>query len=50
MSSIRYQLTAARFPIHRDLTGFDSGLRCVDPRLVDELGYTQAVLAGSEIL
>ena len=37
MRSIRYQMTAARFPIHRDLAGFDFGQSCVDRRLIDEL-------------
>ncbi len=37
MRSIRYQMTAARFPIHRDLAGFDFGQSCVDRHLIDEL-------------
>ena len=37
MRSIRYQMTAARFPTHRDLAGFDFGQSCVDRRLIDEL-------------
>ena len=37
MRSIRYQMTAARFPIHRDLAGFDFDHSCVDRRLINEL-------------
>ncbi len=43
MRSIRYQMTAARFPIHRDLASFDFGPSCVDRRLIGELadlGFT----------
>ena len=37
MRSIRYQMTAARFPTHRDLAGFDFDQSCVDRRLINEL-------------
>lgn len=35
--SIRYQLGAARFPIHCDLAGFDFGQSKVDEKLIEQL-------------
>ncbi len=35
--SISYQMKAARFPIHRDLAGFDFEQSCVDRRQINEL-------------
>ena len=35
--SIRYQLSAARFPVHRDLAGFDFGQSKVDEKLIKQL-------------
>lgn len=35
--SIRYQLHAARFPVHRDLAGFDFEASSVDPSLIRQL-------------
>jgi len=43
--SIRYQLRSARFPVHRDLAGFDFGASAVDRRLVgqlSDLGFTDS--------
>jgi DNA replication protein len=43
MRSIAYQMKAARFPIHRDLAGFDFEQSVVDRRLIGELsdlGFT----------
>jgi DNA replication protein DnaC len=37
MRSIHYQLKAARFPVHRDLAGFDFAQSKVDERLITEL-------------
>jgi len=37
MRSIRYQMSAARFPVHRDLAGFDFEQSCVERRLISEL-------------
>lgn len=37
MRSLRYQMTAARFPVHRDLAGFDFELSPVDRKLVLQL-------------
>lgn len=35
--SIRYQMSAARFPVHRDLAGFDFGSSKVDEKLIRQL-------------
>ena len=35
--SIRYQMAAARFPVHRDLAGFDFGKSKVDEKLISQL-------------
>jgi len=37
MRSIRYQMSSARFPIHRDLAGFNFEQSCVDRKLISEL-------------
>jgi DNA replication protein DnaC len=37
MRSIRYQMGSARFPIHRDLAGFNFEQSCVDRKLITEL-------------
>ena len=37
MRSVRYQLTAARLPVHRDLAGFDFDASSVDRKLVEQL-------------
>jgi DNA replication protein DnaC len=45
MRSVRYQMHAARFPVHRDLAGFDFGQSKVDRGLVVELAdlaFTEA--------
>ena len=34
MRSVRYQMTTAKFPVHRDLAGFDFGISPVDRKLV----------------
>ncbi len=42
--SIRYQMHAAKFPVHRDLAGFDFESSVVDKSLIDELatlGFTE---------
>ena len=44
MRSIRYQLQSARFPVHRDLAGFDFEQSKVDQSLIKELagmGFTE---------
>lgn len=35
--SIRYQINAAKFPVHRNLAGFDFSQSKVDERLIDQL-------------
>lgn len=45
MRSIRYQLQSAKFPVHRDLAGFDFDASKVDPGLITELSslaFTEA--------
>jgi len=45
MRSVSYQLKSARFPMHRDLAGFDFAQSRVDERLVTELAdlaFTEA--------
>src|SRR5512145_1813712 len=37
MRSIRYQLNAARFPVHRDLAGFDFTQSRIDRKLITDL-------------
>lgn len=37
MRSVRHQLTSAKFPVHRDLAGFDFASSKVDERLVRQL-------------
>lgn len=37
MRSIRYQMHAAKFPVHRDLAGFDFAHSCVERKLITEL-------------
>jgi DNA replication protein DnaC len=37
MRSIRYQMHAAKFPVHRDLAGFDFAQSCVQRPLIREL-------------
>ena len=37
MRSVRHQMTAAKFPVHRDLAGFDFGISPVDRKLVMQL-------------
>jgi DNA replication protein DnaC len=37
MRSVRHQMHAARFPVHRDLAGFDFAISPVDRKLVMQL-------------
>jgi len=37
MRSVRHQMTAAKFPVHRDLAGFDFSISPVDRKLVMQL-------------
>jgi DNA replication protein DnaC len=40
LRSVRYQMHAARFPVHRDLAGFDFGHSKVDPRQITTFATT----------
>lgn len=53
MRSVRHQMTAAKFPVHRDLAGFDFEVSPVDRKLIHQLAegeFTEvahnAVLVG----
>lgn len=37
MRSVQYQMTSARFPVHRDLAGFDFEASVVDKKLIHQL-------------
>lgn len=43
MRSVRYQLSSAKFPVHRDLAGFDFAQSKVDKSLIDELATALGV-------
>ena len=53
MRSVQYQMNSARFPVHRDLAGFDFEASVVDKKLVHQLATLEftttahnAVLVG----
>jgi len=48
--SIRYQLQSARFPIHRDLAGFDFEAAKVDGTLIGQLAGTQFTDAAHNVV
>ncbi|AYH44387.1 IS21-like element helper ATPase IstB [Azoarcus sp. DN11] len=48
--SIRYQMGAARFPMHRDLAGFDFGKSKVDARLIHELATAAFTDAAANVV
>jgi DNA replication protein DnaC len=48
--SIRYQLQTARFPVHRDLAGFDFEAAKVDRSLIDQLAGTQFTDAAHNVV
>ena len=50
MRSIRYQLHAARFPVHRDLAGFDFEQSRVDRELIQELGRMAFTEAAHDVV
>lgn len=41
MRSVQYQMTSARFPVHRDLAGFDFDASVVDRKLIEQLATLQ---------
>lgn len=50
MRSIRYQLQTAKFPIHRDLAGFDFAQSRVDQRLITELATMAFTSAAHNVV
>ena len=48
--AIRYQMTAAKFPIHRDLLGFDFGQSKVDQPLVNSLATMKFTDAAQNLV
>lgn len=50
MRSIRYQLQTAKFPIHRDLAGFDFAQSRVDQNLVTELATMAFTAAAHNVV
>ena len=50
MRSVRYQMHAARFPIHRDLAGFDFEQSKVDRRQITTFGTTEFTQKAENIV
>jgi DNA replication protein DnaC len=48
--AIRYQMTSAKFPIHRDLLGFDFGQSKVDQQLVNKLATMKFTDAAQNLV
>jgi DNA replication protein DnaC len=48
--TIRYQMTSAKFPIHRDLLGFDFGISKVDPTLIQSLATMKFTDAAQNVV
>ncbi len=48
--SVRYQLQSARFPIHRDLAGFDFEVAKVDRSLIDQLSGCDFIEAAHNVV
>lgn len=48
--SIRYQMGAARFPVHRDLAGFDFGQSKVDEKLIKQLATADFADSAANIV
>lgn len=48
--SIRYQINAARFPIHRDLQGFDFSQSKVDEQLINQLTTMEFTAAAQNLV
>ena len=48
--SIRYQMGAARFPVHRDLAGFDFAQSKVDETLINQLAAGDFVDAAANVV
>ena len=48
--AIRYQMSSAKFPIHRDLLGFDFGQSKVDQQLVNKLATMKFTDAAQNLV
>ena len=48
--SVNYQMHAARFPIHRDLAGFDFEVSAVDRQLVTQLARCEFTEAAHNVV
>ena len=48
--SIRYQVTSAKFPVHRDLLGFDFSQAKVDRQLVMQLATLEFTAAAQNVV
>lgn len=48
--SIRYQMSAARFPVHRDLAGFDFSKSRVDEKLIDQLASSEFIDSAANVV
>ena len=50
MRSVSHQMSAAKFPVHRDLAGFDFAAAQVDETLVRELHQAQFIAAAQNVV
>ena len=50
LRSIRYQMSVARFPLHRDLAGFDFAQSGVDETLIRHLSTAQFIDAAANVV
>lgn len=48
--SIRYQIGAAKFPVHRNLAGFDFGKSRVDEKLIGQLATAEFTDAAANVV
>lgn len=48
--SIRYQMGAAKFPVHRDLAGFDFGKSRVDEKLIGQLATAEFTDSAANVV
>ena len=48
--SIRYQMSAARFPVHRDLAGFDFAQSKVEEKLIRDLARAEFIDAAANVV
>jgi len=48
--SIRYQMSVARFPIHRDIAGFDFGQSRVEEKLIRDLARAEFIDAAANVV